>query len=59
MHSENIGAITWKSDRQICYCREVDKFWSSFDEIEETHIFQKSHTVKLSYYRKNLEANIV
>ena len=39
---KNVGAITWKSDWQICYCGEVNKFWLGFDEIEEVPIHEKS-----------------
>ena len=43
---KNVGAITWKSDWQIYYCGEVNKFWLAFDEIEEAVIYEKSHSVK-------------
>ena len=41
---KNVGAITWKSDWQIYYCGEVNKFWLDFGEIEEASIYEKSHS---------------
>ena len=41
---KNVGAIPWKSDWQIYYCGEVNKFWLGFDKIEEAPIYEKSHS---------------
>ena len=41
---KNVGAIPWKSDWQIYYCGEVNKFWLGVDEIEEAAIYEKSHS---------------
>ena len=50
---KNVGAIPWKSDWQIYYCGEVNKFWFGVDEIEEAAIYEKSHSESPKNHRKN------
>ena len=46
---KNVGAIPWKSDWQIYYCGEVNKFWLGVDEIEEAAIYEKSHSATMFF----------
>ena len=55
---KNVGAIPWKSDWQIYYCGEVNKFWLGVDEIEEAAIYEKSHSVTLIFHGPHFDNGI-